>query len=646
MVGRAMKLTRGKLLKQPDWDDWQNSEYLQLNQYFDQGMFGIPQLADDEAAVFHTVWAYAIKALDGRKKARFACDGSPRSGQARILDETYANCVDQTSSRLFYAVAAAENLLIYGADVSNAFAEAPPPKQGFYIYPDRAFHEWWVNHKKQPPLEPGYVIPILSAMQGHPESPRLWEKHADSILQDLGLKPTVHEPCLYSGVIDGNRVIFKRQVDDFAIAAPDERTANILLDMIDEELAIPMKRQGYLDMYNGVDVIQTRDYIKISSRTFIEKICEKYLNSWMQNFTSTEDRPTPLPTDPTWFKKFNAAVGDPDPKVQAKLAKKMQLTYRCGVGELIWAMTTTRPDVAYASVKLSQANAAPDEHHYHGVKHALKYLYSTRDDGIYFWRTACRPELKEGPTPKINSNRQDLLLDNRPQHDASTLHAFTDSDWATCVKTRRSFGGTVIRLAGGTIAYKSKFQPTVAGSSTEAEFMAAYDTGKMILFVRSVLWDLGIPQEAATVLYEDNDACTAMGNAQKPTPRTRHMDIKYFSICEWVDRDLMHLERIDTSINMSDHFTKALNRALFHRHADFLLGHVPPMYSPVYHAIVGVYTDQILEFEKCVPESFTTPTCAAAARVHAPLPEDYADNPLLKVVLYSMVDPIHHAQAA
>ena len=98
----------------------------------------------------------------------------------------------------------------------------------------------------------------------------------------------------------------------------------------------------------------------------------------MQSFTSTDDRPTPLPTeDPTWYKKFNAAVGDPDPKFQAKLAKKMELTYRCGVGELIWAMTTTRPDVAFASVKLSQANSAPDEHHYHGVKHALKYLYST-----------------------------------------------------------------------------------------------------------------------------------------------------------------------------------------------------------------------------------------------------------------------------
>jgi hypothetical protein len=74
-----------------------------------------------------------------------------------ILDETYANCVEQTSSRLFYA-------LIYGADVSNAFAEAPPPKQGFFIRPERAFHKWWTIHLKRPPIPDGHLIPVLSAM--------------------------------------------------------------------------------------------------------------------------------------------------------------------------------------------------------------------------------------------------------------------------------------------------------------------------------------------------------------------------------------------------------------------------------------------------------------------------------------------------
>ncbi len=41
-ITRVMRLTRGKLLKQDDWQDWQASEFLQLDQYDAQGMFGEP----------------------------------------------------------------------------------------------------------------------------------------------------------------------------------------------------------------------------------------------------------------------------------------------------------------------------------------------------------------------------------------------------------------------------------------------------------------------------------------------------------------------------------------------------------------------------------------------------------------------------
>jgi hypothetical protein len=126
-----------------------------------------------------------------------------------------------------------------------------------------------------------------------------------------------------------------------------------------------------------------------------------------------------------------------------------------------------------------------------------------------------RNELPDGPLPTINSNIQDLLLDGPPQHDANIAVAYGDLDWATCVKTRRLFSGICIQLAGGTIAYKTKFQPTMALSSTEAEFKVVCDVGRMRLFICSILWDLDIPQEAATVAYKDNDGCTLMGNAQK-----------------------------------------------------------------------------------------------------------------------------------
>jgi hypothetical protein len=126
-----------------------------------------------------------------------------------------------------------------------------------------------------------------------------------------------------------------------------------------------------------------------------------------------------------------------------------------------------------------------------------------------------------------------------------------------------------------------------------------------------------------------------MGNAQKPTPRTRHIDIKYFTLCEWVERNLILLERIDTSINMADHLTKALSPTLFHRHADFLLGHVPPQYYPVYDSIVGTYKNHSIDMDKYTPHSFTTPTTAAAARVCAPLRDDYMTSPWLPTIWHA-----------
>ncbi len=105
-------------------------------------------------------------------------------------------------------------------------------------------------------------------------------------------------------------------------------------------------------MFNGVDVVQTKHYIKIDCHTYINKFCTKYLDTWMNKVPLTDNRPTPLPSDPNWLRNFNAAVGPDDPKAQAELASSMQLTYHGGVGELIWAMTTCRPDIAYTSVKL------------------------------------------------------------------------------------------------------------------------------------------------------------------------------------------------------------------------------------------------------------------------------------------------------
>eukprot|EP00804_Cyclotella_cryptica_P012204 CCRYP_009882-RA/>CCRYP_009882-RA protein AED:0.65 eAED:0.65 QI:0/-1/0/1/-1/0/1/0/147 len=114
-------------------------------------------------------------------------------------------------------------------------------------------------------------------------------------------------------------------------------------------------------------------------------------------------------------------------------------------------------------------------------------------------------------------------------------------------------------------------------------------------------------------MYEDNDACTAMANAQKPTTRTRHMDIRYFALADWVERDIMILERVHTSINMADHMTKILDRTLFYRRVDHIMGHIPPLYSPFYGEFSKQMTPELVS-EHTLDDMDMAPLAAAAAK--------------------------------
>lgn len=170
---------------------------------------------------------------------------------------------------------------VYGADVSNAFAEAPPPIAPLYITVDNQYREWYAS-KGYGNIPEGHVIRARRALQGHPESARQWALLIDGILRHkLNFKPTTHEPCLYSGTYENTNILFLRQVDDFAIACPDEAIAKSIISKINTFMQVQIKYLGLLTRYNGVDVQQTRDYIKIYNTTYINKILEGH-KTWME----------------------------------------------------------------------------------------------------------------------------------------------------------------------------------------------------------------------------------------------------------------------------------------------------------------------------------------------------------------------------
>jgi hypothetical protein len=154
-----------------------------------------------------------------------------------------------------------------------------------------------------------------------------------------------------------------------------------------------------------------------------------------------------------------------------------------------------------------------------------------------------------------------------------SITGFVDASHATSLKTRRSITGIAFCFGSSVIAYKSKVQPVVATSSTEAEFYAAVIAAKIAKYFRSILTELGFPPSAPTPLYEDNEAAIAMVNENRPTPRVRHLETQYFAIQEWHHTGFIQMFHIPGMINPADQQTKPLASRLHNHHIHRIMGH-------------------------------------------------------------------------
>ena len=571
---RKSRLTRRVLQKQDDWNDWHQSEFKQLDQYEQQNTFGPPNPLPPDANCLSLLWTYILKD-DGTKKARCVCNGRPSDPNTVTWGHTYAKALDHVGHRIFWSAIAHKNFIVRGSDASNAFAEAPPPKHPLYVKIDQQFREWWKS-KGRGAIPEGYVLKVQKALQGHPESPRLWATLIHTILiEHLGLKPTTHEECLYHGYFNGKEVLFLRQVDDFSCGAEDESIAISLIQSINEKLKIEVKDLGMQKRFNGVDVDQTKYFIKLHCKTYIKKIIGGH--TWLSNSHPTSRFPIPMKSEAKFSRQMENAVAPVHEKEKRKLEKEMNINFRQVIGELLYAMVTCRPDISFPVIKLSQYSQNPAQEHYEAAKCLLQYLNSTKEDGIYYWRSRPQHNLPSHDLPSPKPDDDKPLI--QPCTTSGTITAAADSDWASDTTHRRSVTGLALLISGGVVLYKSKFQKTVALSSTEAEFAAACEAGKHILYVRSILEEIGMPQHSATPLFIDNNGALQMANAKKPTARTRHVDVKQFALLDWVESDLMELHRITSADNYTDGLTKPLGRILHYRHFDRLMGRYPPPYA-------------------------------------------------------------------
>jgi hypothetical protein len=140
-----------------------------------------PAPPDPDTVILPWVWTYLYKVdpitLEDVQKSRGTCNGGTRFGKVVTLAETYATCVKQPAHRLTWSLIAALNYVGLGCDMSNAFAEAPAPKEPFYNS-ETGGKTAWTNHQS-PKAGSFQSSRTCKATQRHPDSGKAYRRHSD-----------------------------------------------------------------------------------------------------------------------------------------------------------------------------------------------------------------------------------------------------------------------------------------------------------------------------------------------------------------------------------------------------------------------------------------------------------------------------------
>lgn len=207
--------------------------------------------------------------------------------------------------------------------------------------------------------------------------------------------------------------------------------------------------------------------------------------------------------------------------------------YRRAVGLLNYLVLCTRPDLAFVASQLAQHLENPGMLHWMAFKRVLRYLKQTAHVGL---------KLGGGPIK---------------------LEVYSDSDYAGCPVSRRSVTGYCVIVAGGCVSWRARKQATVATSTTEAEYRAAYEATQEAIWLRQLLSDLGYPQSSSTTLFCDNQGALALSKNPLYQSRSKHFDIMTHWIREKVEDKTIAPTYITTSNMLADFLTKAVHHPKF-----------------------------------------------------------------------------------
>lgn len=486
--------------KEADWPQFDAAVRAEVDSLWRNGTWVLADLPRGAKLLPTQMLCERKRGADGevsRHKGRFvACGNHQVAG--RDYTEVWAPVARHATLRALLSTAAAEGMMLYQLDVETAFLNGEVDEE-LYLQQPRGYERGGA----------GKVCRLFKAIYGLKQAARAWYLKLVELMTEMGMEQCTSNPCLFSrpGVDESTEFVLV-YVDDILLmcktqAGIDAMKQSVMMAFSSRDIGPP---SYFLGLHIGRD--EEKGLLTVSHRRYVLSLVERHgLNN---------AHPVVLPLG------LGATLG----KEGVSLDDEGTTRYQELLGGLLYVATCTRPDISFAVGKLARHAASPTQAHLSAAKGVLKYLKGTADLGLRYGG-------------------------------GGALKGYCDADFAGDVNTRRSTTGYAFLLHGAAIAWMSKVQPTVAISTTEAEYIAAAAAAREALWLRTLVGELGGGIRPVPLLCDNQGAIKLMHNPAG-TARSKHIDIAHHFVRDRVDAGQLTVTYIPTADMVADVMTKAL----------------------------------------------------------------------------------------
>jgi hypothetical protein len=513
-------------MSRPDAHLWREAENTECDAMFNrmQCLDSIPDtLLPSDAVVMPMRWVYKIKFnSDGsveRYKARLVVQGFRQIANVHYdADSTFSPSASALVLRMFLFFIVNFALCAFSMDVTAAFLNSKPKYDNYIRLPDGFT------------FKGSRYAYMLKNIYGTRDAARGWYDDQHAFLMTLypELVRSSLDPCFYYILTTNVTVFMVVTVDDYAIATNEPRWYGQFIQNYRRKYAC--RDLGVLSLYNGIKLVfsANRSSARLSQQREILALLDKF------HMADCNPARTPMTTD---FAALPRTDSDSVPVFD----------YPSLIGALLWIARMTRPDILFAVITLSAYMKTYTSAHVLAAKRIVRYLKGTVRFSLVF-----------RSDPDFDPDSPNIFITSQ-----------SDADWGGDTVTRRSMSGAITKIDKCLIIATCKRQAIVALSTMEAELIALTEAARDHMSLRNFINDIInsnnpiIRKLSIGKISTDNIATQFVAMNRIFNNRTRHIDIRYMFIRDQVEHKTLTIDRVDTTENTSDIFTKALSYDVF-----------------------------------------------------------------------------------